>query len=60
MFDLSNLEVDKIVGPVGHDRYFAVYYAYKNKRGLTYVLTEDELGAYQGLLEQLEERYGNE
>jgi len=57
MFDVSKL-VDTIFGPPSHNRYFVVYYTYKNKRGYSLIETKDELGAYQGLLEQLEERYG--
>jgi hypothetical protein len=39
---------------------YSIDYKYKNRRGLSYVYANDELGAYQGLLKQLDERYGNE
>lgn len=59
MFDVSKLVVDHMYRSFADSKQFAVYYKYKNKRGLAYVTTNDELGAYQGLLKQLEERYEN-
>jgi hypothetical protein len=59
MFDVSNLVVERI-SKAYNPHEVAIDYKYKNKRGLAYVAADDELGAYQGLLKQLEERYGNE
>ena len=58
MFDVSELEVEKISRSYNPHE-VAIDYKYKNKRGLAYVTATDELGAYQGLLKQLEERYAN-
>ena len=64
MFDVSNLVVDRIYKNRPGSRLismpYSIDYKYKNRRGLSYVYANDELGAYQGLLKQLDERYGNE
>lgn len=63
MFDVSSLTVKSMVKPAYGSHQFAVYYTYNKPElfsaGLAYVTATDELGAYQGLLKQLEERYKN-
>jgi hypothetical protein len=59
MFDVSKLEIESIANSYNPHE-FAIYYIYSGGYvGLTYVDANDELGAYQGLLKQLEERYEN-
>jgi len=63
MLDVSKLTVDRIYKNRPGNRLvsipYSIEYTYKNRRGLSYVYANDELGAYQGLLKQLEERYEN-
>ena len=63
MFDVSKLMVKSMVKPAYGSGQFAVYYTYSKTElfsvGLAYVTATDELGAYQGLLKQLEKRYEN-
>ena len=62
MFDVSNLEVESIfksIASIEDYAHYCIHYKYGGKKGLAYAKANDELGAYQELLKQLEERYKN-
>ena len=62
MFDASKLEVESMFKSIASRKEYAQYgihYKYGDKKGLAYAKANDELGAYQGLLKQLKERYEN-